>query len=121
MLGVQFGVGMAVNLYTNLEPDGESVGHALAHAGATFDAHVALGVLIVLRSLHALIRATATGQRPVLFASVIGSLALIGAFAAGMAFVGTNDAAISLTMALLTALAVASYVGCLQLLNRNVT
>jgi hypothetical protein len=115
MLGVQFVVGMAVNLYTDLGPNGESVGHALSHAGVVFDIHVVLGVLIVLRALHALARAFATRRRPAVFAAAAGALAVVGAFAAGMIFVGTNHAALSLAMAFLTALAVASYIACLQL------
>lgn len=43
LLGVQFGVGIAVNLYTDLAPGGESFGHALSHGGATLDVHAALG------------------------------------------------------------------------------
>jgi hypothetical protein len=117
MLTAQVGIGTAVSLYTDFGPQGEALGHALTHAGAVFDAHVVIALLIVVRSLQALVRGRGVGHRLITAATATGSLAVVGAFAAGMAFVGRPDTWLSLAMSLLTAVAIVSYVGCLRLLR----
>jgi hypothetical protein len=108
---IQYGLGMWVNLYATIpardQGGGEfaAIGRALSHGPAGLAVHTGLGLLLLIGSIVPVIRAVA-GRRPALIVtSGLSLLAILGAAGSGAAFVnaGTNGA--SLSMALLTALA----------------
>jgi len=108
---VQYGLGMWVNLYVTVpardQGGGEfaAIGRALSHGPAGLAVHAGLGLLLLIGSVVPVIRAVADRRPAFIVTSGLSLLAILGAAASGAAFVnaGTNGA--SLSMALLTALA----------------
>lgn len=113
VLVVQYGFGMWVNAYAGRPPTGNGVwnalGHALTSTPAVLTIHAWLGLVILGGSLHTLMTAM-TAKRPMLMGtSVIGMLCMVGASVAGAAFVDSGKEARSITMALLTGVALICY------------
>lgn len=108
---VQYGLGMWVNLYVTIpardQGGGEftAIGRALAHGPAGLAVHTGLGLLLLVGSIVPVIRAV-TARRPALIVtSGLSLLAVLGAAASGAAFVNAAANGASLSMALLTAVA----------------
>jgi hypothetical protein len=108
---VQYGLGMWVNLYATIpardQGGGEfaAIGRALTHGPAGLAVHTALGLLLLIGSVAPLVRA-ATARRPAfIVTSGLSLLAILGAAASGAAFVNAGANGASLSMALLTAVA----------------
>lgn len=108
---IQYGLGMWVNLYATI-PAGDqgggefaAIGRALSHGPAGLAVHAGLGLLLLIGSVAPVVRAVADRRPAFIVTTGLSLLAVLGAAASGAAFVnaGTNGA--SLSMALLTAVA----------------
>jgi hypothetical protein len=106
LLILQFAIGMAVNLYVTI-PAGKAFLPAI-FGSAVLAAHVIIALLLLGASISALVRSIRA--RKVVPFTAAGLVAILTAAAAGSSFVGTGTNAASLTMALATAVATASYV-----------
>jgi hypothetical protein len=80
--------------------------------------HVVLGILIILAAAGAVFRAVQTRLSPVIATSVIGLLAVLGAFGAGSAFTNSGANGASLGMALAAAIAMLCYAASLVILGK---
>ena len=123
MLILQFAIGMIVNLYATI-PAGDkgsgfwsAIGRALADGPASLTVHAILGLLLVVTAVTLVVRAAASRLVPVIVTSSIGLLAVLGAAASGSRFVGTQASSASISMAVLTALAMLCYAVSLYVLG----
>ena len=125
MLIIQFAVGMIVNLYSAI-PAGDAnstfwaaIGRALADGPAALTVHAILGLLLVVATVALVVRAVACRHVPVIVTSSIGLLAVLGAAASGSRFVSTGLNSASISMAVLTAVAMLCYAVSLYVLGRR--
>jgi heme A synthase len=115
MLILQFVLGTAYNLYGTAPTASKPVG---AFSSPLLAIHVILGILTLLAAIMLVVRATAAKAGPVLWASVVGLLAVLGAAGAGSAFLGQGANGASFGMALATAVAMLCYAANLVILGR---
>jgi hypothetical protein len=115
MLILQFALGTAYNLYGTAPAAGKSIG---MFSSPLLAIHVVLGILIVLAAIMLVVRAVQSKAGPVLAASVIGLVAVLGAFGAGSAFTGNGANGASLGMAIATAVAMLCYAANLVILGK---
>jgi hypothetical protein len=116
LLIAQYGLGVGVNLFVHV-PDadqnagvGGAFGKAMSNGPAALAAHAGIGVLLVLAAIAVLVRALLI-RRPALAAcSIVGLLCIVGAAVSGAAFVSNGQNSASMAMAVLTGVAVLSYV-----------
>jgi hypothetical protein len=123
MLIIQFAIGMIVNLYATI-PAGDkgsgfftAIGRALADGPVSLTVHAVLGLLLVVTAASLVVRAAASRLVPVIVTSSVGLLAVLGAAASGATFVGNQLNSASISMALLTALAMLCYAVSLYVLG----
>jgi hypothetical protein len=108
---IQYGLGMWVNLYATVPARdhgggvGAAIGRALANGPAGLAVHAGLGLLLVLGSISILVRAIMARSWVVIVTSSIALIALAGAAMSGASFVNASSNGASLSMALLTAVA----------------
>ncbi len=108
---IQYGLGMWVNLYATIpardQGGGEfaAIGRALSHGPAGLAVHTGLGLLLLIGSIVPVVRAVADRRPAFIVTSGVSLLAILGAAASGAAFVNAGSGGASLSMALLTALA----------------
>jgi hypothetical protein len=112
VLVVQFATGMIFNLYFSVPA---SDAHAsfvqeVKTAPLLLTIHALLGTLLVIAAVLFVIRSFSTRDRLVVALAAIGLVAIMGAFVAGEKFVKSTQTSDSLTMALLTATALACYI-----------
>jgi hypothetical protein len=118
LLVVQTGLGMAVNLYVSL-PDADqgkgvmaSFGNSIAKGPAAVAVHAIFGLLVFVNACVLVVFSLTVRSAAAKACSVVGWLCIAGAAMSGAAFVNANQDsgnAASLTMALLTLVAVACY------------
>lgn len=85
----------------------------IANGPFALTVHATLGLALIVTAIVLLARAVRVEDRLVAVLATIGLTAIGGAFAAGEIFVRNGQSGASLTMALLTAVALLSYVGVL--------
>jgi hypothetical protein len=112
---LQYGLGIGVNLFVNV-PDkdqgkgmGASFGNAFSNGPAALAAHAGIGLLIVINVIVILIVSIRTRLPLMIATGVIGFLAVLGAAMAGATFVDKGQNSASMTMAVLTGVALACY------------
>lgn len=119
LLLLQYGLGMYVNLYVTVPSadQGQGIGKAISNGPAGLSIHAVLGFLLVLAALGLLVQSLMARNWAVLTASAIALAAIVVAAAQGARFVdqGGPDSA-SMTMAVLTGVAMLCYVTALYLL-----
>jgi hypothetical protein len=81
--------------------------------------HAILGLLLVVATVALVVRAVACRHVPVIVTSSIGLLAVLGAAASGSRFVSTGLNSASISMAVLTAVAMLCYAVSLYVLGRR--
>ena len=121
LLVIQSGLGMAVSLYVTLPAADQgkglmaSFGDSVAKGPVAVAIHAILGMLVFINACMLVIFSLTVRHRAAKIFSLIGGLCIIGAAMSGAAFVNANqnsgnsaDSA-SLTMALLTFVALACY------------
>jgi heme A synthase len=115
MLVLQFVLGTAYGLYGTAPTASKSIG---MFSSPLLAIHVVLGILIILAAAMLVFRAVQAKVSPVTATSVIGLLAILGAFGAGSAFTNSGDNGASLGMALATAVAMLCYAANLVILGK---
>jgi len=123
MLIVQFAIGMIVNLYATI-PAGDkgstfwtAIGRALADGPVSLTLHAVLGLLLVVTAASLVVRAAFGRVVPVIVTSSIGLLAVLGAASSGAQFVGSGSNSASISMAVMTAVAMLCYAVSLYVLG----
>ena len=114
-LVVQVTLGAGVNEYITTPRSARGAGVLAAFAKAISDGgpalalHAVLGALVTLGSIAGLVRAVRARRWPAIMACSAGFGCLLGAFAAGAAFVGDTKSGSSMAMAVLTGAAMVAY------------
>ena len=113
---VQYGLGIGVNLFVNV-PDadkgkgfGAAFGKAMSNGPAALAAHAGIGLLLIINVIAVLVIALRTRHGGAIVSSIIGLLCVIGAAFSGADFVDKGQNSASMTMAVLTGVALACYV-----------
>jgi hypothetical protein len=115
MLLVQYGLGMGVNLYAQVPAADHgaglavAVGRALTSQPAVLATHTVLGLLMLVAGISVLVRAIRARHRRAIAASAAGLAAIIAAAFSGAAFVSNEQAGASMSMAVLTGVALLCY------------
>ena len=107
MLIIEFILGIIYNLYGTAPTAAKSVG---MFSSPVLALHVILGILLLIAGIGQLIRAVGTRHRLAVIMSAVGLLGVLGAFFAGLGFIGNGAAGASLGMSLAFAVALAAYV-----------
>jgi len=108
---VQYALGLWVSLYVTVPARDQgsgvfaAVGRALANGPAALAVHAGLGLLLLLGSIVLVVRAVVDRAGFFVVTSVVSLLAVLGAAGSGAAFVNNGQDGASLTMGLLTAVA----------------
>lgn len=123
VLLVQYGLGMGVAIYVTI-PDadqghgsGTAMSKAITAGPAVLAAHVVLGLLLIVNVLIVLVLAARSRVPALIGSAVVGLLCMIGAAFSGSAFVDKGQNGASMTMAVLTGVALACYAFNLYLLG----
>jgi len=132
LLLLQAALGMVVNLFVTIpahHPGArasdyvggsiESVGWAIGHGAGALVAHVLLGLLIGLFSLHVVAVCARSGQRATVAWSALAALLVVAAGFNGASFLDYGHNVNSLIMALLALGAVGCYATVLYLTGRS--
>jgi heme A synthase len=106
MLILQFVLGTAYNLWGTAPTAGKPIG---TFSSPLLAVHVILGILIILAAIMLVVRAVQAKAGPVLVASIVGLVAVLGAFGAGESFAHDGANGASFGMALATAVAMLCY------------
>lgn len=111
-LVVQFSLGMIVNLYVTVPPSDQHASFVQEVETAPFllTVHVLVGLLLISAAAVFVVRAIGTRDRLVIALAGTGLVAILGAFAAGEAFARSGQPSVSLTMGVLTSVALGCYV-----------
>lgn len=113
-LVLEYGLGIGVNLFVNV-PDadkGVGVGKAFGKAmsgPAGLAAHAGVGLLLLIAALSVLVRGLLAHRPAVAVLSVLGFLSVVGAAFSGASFVNDGRNSSSMTMAVLTGVAMICY------------
>ena len=106
MLVIQFVLGTAYSLYGTAPTSSKSVG---MFSSPLLAIHVIMGILLVIAAIMLVVRAIQARHTPSITTTIIGLLAILGAFGAGSSFTQNGSNGASLGMALLTAVAMLCY------------
>ncbi|HEX8006511.1 MAG TPA: hypothetical protein VF482_08790 [Trebonia sp.] len=115
MLVLQFVLGTAYNLYGTAPTASKSIG---MFSSPLLAIHVVLGILIILTAAVLVFRAVQAKVPPVTATSVVGLLAVLGAFGAGSAFTNSGANGASFGMALAAGVAMLCYAANLVILGK---
>jgi hypothetical protein len=116
MLVIEFGLGVAVNLYTTLPASdkGKSLlpafGRAVTGGPIVLSIHAILGTLLLVTGISVVVRASLLRRKGIIAVASVGLLSIVMAWQAGARFVGHNDNASSMAMAIATAITILCYV-----------
>jgi hypothetical protein len=115
MLVVQYGLGIVLNMYVAVPASDAHAGlmQEIASGPFTLTVHALLGLALIGAALVLLVRAVRLGDRVIAVLAAAGLTAIGGAFASGEIFVRNGQDTASLAMALLTGVALLSYIGAL--------
>jgi hypothetical protein len=118
-LVIQFALGMILNLYIGM-PAADA--HAswlreIKTAPAFLTAHALVGLVLLAAGGILLLRAIALRDKVVITPTAAGLAALLGAFATGELFVKNSQNSASLSMAILTGVALVCYIGLQAILS----
>lgn len=111
LLVIQYGIGIGINLYVTVPAadHGHGIGTAISNGPGVLAAHIVIGLLLILAAAALVVQAVRARHPGVIVTSVIGLLALVGAAAQGASFVDNAHPAASMTMAVLTGVALLCY------------
>ena len=114
-LVIQLALGMILNLYIAVPAAGSRISYLreIETAPGVLTAHALVALLVLATAGILLLRAVAQRHMAVIAPAAAGLAALLGAFAAGEAFVRNGQSSASLSMAILTSTALLCYI-CLQ-------
>jgi hypothetical protein len=108
---LEFGIGMYVNLYVTVPrgDHGRSVGSAIASGPAVLSVHAVIGLLLGLVALGVLVQAALARHAGAIVASAVGLFALAFASLAGTGFTSSGTTADSMSMSVMTGVALLCY------------
>lgn len=120
-LGVQLALGMVLNLYVVIPAADGRVSYLreVETAPGVLTAHALVATLLLATAGILLLRAVALRDRAVIALVATGLAALLGAFAAGELFVRNNTNGASLSMGILTSVALLCYVSLQSVITRQ--
>jgi hypothetical protein len=112
-LACQFALGMVVNLFVQVPPADAHAGFIaeIRTAPLALTLHAVLGTFLVCAAVALLMAAARARDWLMIGCTATGLVAIIGAFASGELFVRDGRDGVSLSMALLTCVALACYAG----------
>lgn len=118
-LVVQFGLGMILNLYVSVPASDHHAGivHEIETAPPVLIIHILLGIALICAAGVLFIRAIGDRDRVMIAMTATGLAAILGAYAAGEVFVRNGHKSESLTMAILTGIALLCYIGMLAAMS----
>jgi hypothetical protein len=118
-LVVQFSLGMILNLYVTVPSSDAHASYIQEVAAGPFalTIHALLGVFLICAAVVLLVRAAGIGNAAMTALAATGLGAILGAFAAGEIFVRNGQNSASLWMAILTGVALVSYIAALNLIR----
>jgi hypothetical protein len=114
MLIIQFALGVGVSLY--ITPAKGGVSEAFSN-GPLLALHAVLGLLLIIAAIDLLVRAILARYRPVVVASAIGLIAILGAAFNGIGFLRNAHNRASLGMTIAGCVAMLCYAVCLRVLG----
>ncbi len=114
-LVIQLALGMILNLYIVIPAAGARASYLreIETAPGVLTVHALIALVLLGTAGVMLLRAVALRDRAVIALTATGLAALLGAFAAGELFVRNDETSASLSMAILTGIALLCYI-CLQ-------
>jgi len=120
-LVIQLALGMILNLYVAIPAADSRVSflREVETAPAVLTAHALVALLLLATAGIMLLRAIALRDMPVIALVAAGLAALLGAFASGELFVRSDKSSASLSMAILTSIALLCYVGLQAIIFRQ--
>jgi len=118
-LVVEFALGMILNLYIMIPAADARASYLreIENAPGFLTAHAMVGLLLLATASILLLRAIALRAMVLITPAAAGLTALLGAFAAGEVFVKNSDSAASMSMAILTGVALVCYIGLQAILS----
>ncbi len=120
-LVIQLALGMVLNLYIAIPAADARASYLreIETAPGMLTAHVLVALVLLATAGVMLLRAVALRDRAVITLAVTGLAALLGAFAAGELFVRNDETSASLSMAILTGIALLCYIYLEALITRQ--
>ena len=115
MLIIQFVLGAAYSIYGTAPTSTKSVG---MFSSPLLAIHVIMGILLVIAAIMLVVRAVQARVTPVIVTTVVGLLAILGAFGAGSSFTQDGSNGASLGMTILCAVAMLCYTANLVLFGK---
>ncbi len=114
-LVVQFSLGMFLNLYVSVPASDQHASYLqeIRTAPLALTFHVLIGLVLIGAAIAAAIRAIRMRDRPAIALTAGGLGAVVGAFGAGELFMRNGQSSASLTMSILTGIALVCYIGAL--------
>jgi hypothetical protein len=116
LLVIQYVLGIAYNLYGTAPTASKKI---TAFSSPLLAAHVVVGTALVLAAIYLVVAAARARIGPALVLSVIGLLSILAAWASGSAFAQNGDSGLSMTMAVMTAVALLCYAVNVRMLGRR--
>jgi hypothetical protein len=119
-LVMQLALGMMLNLYIRIPATDARASYLreIDTAPAMLTAHALVGLVLLAGSVILLLRAIALRDIAVIIPVTTGFAAVLGAFAAGEAFVKNGENSVSLSMAILTSVALLCYIRLQTIIGR---
>lgn len=120
---IEYGLGIGLNLFVNVPSADQgasvpaAVGKAMSNGPAALAAHAGIGLILVVGMTAVLIRSLRARPRLLAASSAVAWLCVLGAAGSGARFVGNGANSASMTMAVLTGVAIACYAINLYLLS----
>jgi hypothetical protein len=108
---LEFGIGMYVNLYAIVPraDHGRSVGSAIANGPAVLSVHAVIGLLLGVAALGVLVQSALARHAGAIAASTLGLFAVAFASLAGTGFTSSGNTADSMSMSVMTGVALLCY------------
>lgn len=118
LLVLQFGLGSYVSLYVAVPgaDHGSGLGKIMQNGPGSITLHVVAGLLVILAAIGLLVQAVLARLAAIIALAAAGLIAVVGAAFAGASFASQGHESSSLSMALLTGVALLCYGICLFLL-----
>ena len=120
-LAIQLALGMILNLYIAIPADDARISflREVETAPAVLTVHALVALLLLATAGIMLLRAIALRDTAVITIVAAGLVALLGAFASGELYVRDDKTGASLSMAILTSVALLCYVGLQAIISRQ--
>ena len=115
LLLIEYGLGMGVNIFVTVPSADQgagtfaAIGKAMSNGPAGLAAHAGLGLLLIINVIAVLVVSLRARPRSLVIPSAVAVLCVIGAASAGAGFVGNGKNSATMSMAMLTGVAILCY------------